>query len=152
VLQLFASKKIKLAKKWFWYADGIIQQTDGASPVKVPFLFTRNRLALEGKFFKNLFLSTGLEVRYYTAYKANNYSPVLGQFTVQDTVTIKNLPDVAAFLHFRIKGFTGYFRAENLNTASLRDGFGFTNNNFAAPHYPTQGMVIRFGIQWWFVN
>lgn len=152
VLQLFASKKIKLAKKWFWYVDGVIQQTDGASPVKVPFLFTRNRLALEGKFFKNLFLSTGLEVRYYTAYKANNYSPVLGQFTVQDTVTIKNLPDVAAFLHFRIKGFTGYFRAENLNTASLRDGFGFTNNNFAAPHYPTQGMVIRFGIQWWFVN
>ena len=77
---------------------------------------------------------------------------MLGQFTVQDTVTIKNLPDVAAFLHFRIKGFTGYFRAENLNTASLKDGFGFINNNFAAPHYPTQGMIIRFGIQWWFVN
>jgi hypothetical protein len=129
-----------------------VQQTDQAAPIKVPFLFTRNRLAFEGTFYKNLNLSTGLEVRYYTPYKANNYSPVIGQFTPQDTVTISNTPDVSAFLHFRIKGFTGYIRAENLNTVSFRNGFGFINNNFAAPHYPTQGMIIRFGIQWWFVN
>ena len=152
LLQVYAAKKIKLSKKWYWYADATLQQTDGAAPVKVPLLFTRSRIAFEGRYFKNLNLSTGLEVRYYTQYKAYNYSPVIGQFTVQDTVTIKNLPDVAAFLHFRIKGFTGFLRAENLNTASFKNGFAFVNNNFAAPHYPTQGMIIRFGIQWWFVN
>lgn len=129
-----------------------LQQTDLAAPIKVPFLFTRNRVAYEGKFFKNLILSSGIEARYYSAYKANNYSPLISQFTLQDSVTIKNLPDINLFVHFRIRSFAGYLRAENLNTASFKNGFGWTNNNFAAPFYPTQGFMIRFGIQWWFVN
>jgi hypothetical protein len=152
LLQLFASKKIKLNKKINWYLDAVAQQTDGAAPVKVPLLFTRSRFAYEGVFYKNLNLSTGLEVRYYTPYKAYNYSPVVGQFIPQDTVTIRNRPDIAAFFHFRIKSFTAYLRAENLNTVSFTEGFGFTRNNFAAPHYPTQGLIIRFGVQWRFVN
>ncbi len=152
LLQVYASKKIKLTKKWNWYVDAVVQQIDGSAPIKVPLLFTRNRLAFEGLFFKNLNLSTGLEVRYYTPFEAYNYSPVMGQFMPQDTVTLKNLPDIAAFFHFRIKSFTLYIRGENLNTINFSNGFGFTNNNFAAPHYPTQGFMLRFGIQWGFVN
>lgn len=152
LLQLSASKKIRLGKKWNWYLDAVVQQTDAAAPIKVPLVFTRSRVAFEGNFFKNLNLSTGFEVRYFTPYRANNYSPLIGQFTPQDTVTIKNLPDLHAFLHFRIKSFTGFLRAENLNTVSFRNGFGFINNNFAAPHIPTAGMIIRFGVRWWFVN
>jgi hypothetical protein len=152
IIQVSASRKIKLTKRWNWYLDATLQQTDAAAPIKVPLVFSRSRIACEGNFFKNLFLSTGLEVRYYTPYKANNYSPLVGQFTPQDTLTIKNLPDVNAFLHFRIKSFTGFLRAENLNTVSFQNGFGFVNNNFAAPHFPTQGLIIRFGVRWWFVN
>ncbi len=152
LVQVSASKKIRLAKRIFWYTEATVQQVDGSAPVKVPLLFTRNRVAFEGTFYKNLSLSTGLEVRYYTPYKAYNYSPVMGKFTPQDTFKLKNLPDISAFFHFRIKAFTAFLRAENLNTVSLANGFGFTNNNFAAPHYPTPGMIIRFGIQWGFVN
>ena len=151
ILQVFASKKIKLRKNINYYADATLQQTDKAAPIRVPFIFTRSRIAYEGSLYKNLRVSTGLEVRYYTPYKANNYSPVLGQFAPQDSVTISNKPDISAFLHFRIKGFTAYLRAENLNTASFRNGFGFVDNNFAAPHYPTPGLMIRLGIRWWFV-
>ena len=152
VLQVFASRKFRISRNWNYYADLVLQQSDGAAPVKLPLLYTRNRLAFEGRFYKNLNISTGLEARYYTAYKANNYSPVMGQFMPQDSMTVRNLPDVAAFVHFRIKGFTSYLRAENLNTVSFANGFGFVNNNFAAPHYPTQGFIFRLGIQWWFVN
>ena len=152
LLQVYASKKIRLTKRWNWYIDAVAQQTDGSAPVKVPLLFTRSRFAYEGLFFKNLVLSTGLEIRYFTPYEAYNYSPVMGQFMPQDTFRLKNLPDISAFFHFRIKSFTAYIRAENLNTVSFSDGFGFTHNNFAAPHYPTQGLMIRFGIQWGFVN
>ncbi|MBS1511579.1 MAG: hypothetical protein JST86_12105 [Bacteroidetes bacterium] len=152
LVQLFASKKIRLNKRWNWYAEGVVQQTDAAAPVKVPLVFTRNRLAFEGVFYKNLNLSTGLEVRYYTPYNGYNYSPVMAQFTSQDTVKLNNRPDVAAFFDFRIKSFTAYIRAENLNTASFTNGFGFIHNNFAAPHYPTQGLMIRFGVLWNFVN
>ena len=152
LLQLSASKKIKISKKINWYVDVVAQQTDGNAPIKVPLIFTRNRLAFEGTFYKNLNLSSGLEVRYYTPYEAYNYSPVLGQFMPQDTFKLRNRPDISAFFHFRIKSFTAYIRAENLNTVSFLNGFGFINNNYAAPHYPTQGLILRFGILWNFVN
>lgn len=152
LLQVYASKKIRLTKRWNWYADATVQVIDGSAPVKVPLVFTRNRIAYEGIFFKNLNLSTGIEARYYTPFESYNYSPAMGQFTPQDTVKLKNLPDISAFFHFRIKSFTLFIRAENLNTVSFSDGFGFTNNNFAAPHYPIQGFILRFGIQWGFVN
>ena len=152
ILQVFASKKIKLRKNIYYYADATLQQTDPSAPIKLPFLFTRSRIAYEGSPYKNLRLSTGIEIRYYTPYKANNYSPLLGQFSPQDTLSINNRPDIAAFLHFRIKAFSAYLRVENLNTASFANGFGFTDNNFAAPHYPTPGMIIRLGIRWWFVR
>ena len=152
VIQVFASKKFNLTKNIHYYADVTLQQTDGASPIHVPFLFTRSRIAYEGSPYKNLRVSTGLEIRYYSPYKADNYSPLLGQFSPQDTMTISNRPDVAAFLHFRIKGFTLYFRAENLNTVNFSNGFGFIDNNFSAPHYPTPGLMIRFGVRWWFVK
>ncbi len=152
LLQVFASKKIKINKKWNWYTEIVLQQTDGSAPIKVPLLFTRNRIAYEGAFYKNLNLSTGVELRYYTPYDAYNYSPLMGQFTPQDSFKLKNRPDINLFFHFRIKSFTGFIRAENLNTISFANGFGFTNNNFAAPHYPTQGFIFRFGIKWEFVN
>ncbi len=152
ILQASASKKIKIYKKWSWYLDATVQQTDANAAIKLPLLYTRSRIAFEGNYFKNLNLSTGLDIRYYTPYKANNYSPLVGQFTVQDTLTLSNRPDVALFMHFRIKSFTGFLRAENLNTVSTKNGFGFVDNNFAAPHIPTQGLIIRFGIRWWFVN
>ena len=79
-MQVFASKKVKISKRWNWYVEAVLQQTDGAAPVKVPLLFTRTRLAYEGNFYKNLFLSAGIEARYYTAYKTNNYSPAFKQF------------------------------------------------------------------------
>lgn len=152
LLQLSASKKIVLTKRWNWYAEVTLQQTDAAAPIKVPLLFTRNRLAYEGVFYKNLNVSTGLELRYYTAYKAYNYSPVMGQFVAQDSFTLRNRPDISAFLHFRIKSFTAFLRAENINTLDPQNGFGFTKYNFAAPHYIYPGFVFRFGIQWAFVN
>ncbi|MBU3715367.1 MAG: hypothetical protein FGM46_10560, partial [Ferruginibacter sp.] len=152
IIQAYASKKIKLRKSWYYYADVTLQQTDNSSPIRVPFFFTRGRLAYEGKLFKNLNLSTGLEMRYYSPYKANHYSPVIGQFNFQDSIVIQNLPDVSLFAHFRIRGFAGYLRVENLNTMSVRNGFGFINNNFSAPFYPMQGIMLRLGIQWWFVN
>jgi hypothetical protein len=152
LLQFSASKRFKLFKNIFYYADANIQLVDNATPINVPFIFTRSRISYEKTAYKNLKLSTGIEIRYYTPYKANNYSPLLGQFAPQDTVTIKNKPDITAFFHFRIRGFTAFLRAENLNTLTFQNGFGFRDNNFAAPHYPTPGQIIRVGIKWWFVK
>ena len=152
ITQFVASTKNKIIGHLNLYSDFIVQQTTGNNPVRVPLFFTRQRLAFEGNFFKNLNLSTGLDVKYNTPYKANNFSPVMGQFFPQDSTTISNLPQLDAFFDFRIKSFTGVLKLENLNTVDVSHGFGFTNNSFVAPHYPTPGLIFRIGVQWNFVN
>lgn len=152
LIQVSAMRKFKLYRRWNLYSEVMVQQTDNASPVRVPLVYTRNRVVYENTLFKNLNMAAGLELRYFTPFKGYGYSPVVGQFIPQDTVTLRNLPDIHAYMHFRIKTFTGYLRFENLNAMNFTNGFGFTNNNLAAPLYASPGMVFRFGINWAFVN
>jgi hypothetical protein len=116
-------------------------------------VLTRNQFGYDGNLgFKNLLASFGLELRYYTPYKADMYSPLLGQFFNQEQTTVKmEVPEVAAYLHFRIKTFTAYIRVENLNSLNPATG-GFTNNNIVSPGYPYPGMLFRLGVYWSFIN
>ncbi|MFL5740788.1 MAG: putative porin [Flavisolibacter sp.] len=154
VLRLSGSKVFRISRHWNWYADLWFQQKTGGAQLHLPAIYTRNRLMYEGTFgFRNLNIAFGAEVRYHTPYMADNYSPVLQQFFYQDSVTISNLPDIAGFLHFRIRSFKAFIRAENLNTLrGFGGGLQFNNNNLAAPGYPTPGIILRFGVYWSFVN
>ena len=153
VLRINALKTFKIGKRWNWYAELYVQQKAGNADVNIPLIYTRNRFMYEGNLgFRNLNIAFGVEGRYNTPYKPDNYSPVLGQFFYQDSVTISNLPDIHLFLHLRIRSFKAYVRAENINTARVFGGFQFNNNSLAAPGYPTPGLNLRFGIYWSFVN
>jgi len=152
VLHVSAAKVIGLSKHWNWYLEGDLQQATGNPPVNLPLILARSRIAYEGNFFKNLFLSTGFEVRYHTPYKADGYSPLTGQFYFQDTTTISNRPDINAFLNFRIKNFKAFIRMENLNSLDPSNGWAFTKYNFLAPNYPAKALWFRLGIWWSFVN
>ncbi|RYF85418.1 MAG: hypothetical protein EON98_06620, partial [Chitinophagaceae bacterium] len=152
LLRVSGKKTFHFGRFWNLHSEVYVQQKAGGAEINVPLVYTRNRFALEGRFFRNLNLSTGLEIRYHTPYKADNYSPVLGQFFYQDTTTISNRPELHAFLNMRVRTFRAYVRIENLNTASFESGFGFKHHNFAAPQYPMPGMIFRLGIYWVFVN
>lgn len=152
VVKITADKKFKVGRHWNWYNHVTVQQKAGDAPLNMPLVFTRQRFAFEGLFFKFMNLSTGLELRYNTPFKTDGYSPMLGQFYYQDTTTVNNLPDIAAFFHFRIRTFNAFVRTENLNAATLNPTFGFTNNNTPVPTYVSPGLLIRVGIFWGFVN
>jgi hypothetical protein len=153
VLRISASKTFNIGRRFKWYADVYVQQKTGTAQLNIPTVYTRHRFGYEGKLgFRHLNIAIGTEIRYNSPYKADNYSPVLGQFFFQDSVSIGNLPRIDGYLHFRIRSFRAFLRFENLNTASVQNGFGFTNNNMAAPGYPTPGLITRFGIFWAFVN
>jgi hypothetical protein len=154
ILRITLEKDFRLTRKGLhWRTWIVFQQKAGNADLNLPLLFTRNQLAYDGNFgFRNLLISTGLEFRYFTPYKANNYSAPQGQFFFQDDKRISmRLPELSAYVHFRIKAFTSYIRVENLNTFRLQNG-GFTGNNVIAPNYPTPGMQIRVGVFWSFVN
>jgi len=144
--------KIKLSTHWNWYDEITMQVVDAVSPIHVPLILTRQRLAYEGNFYKNLNLSTGMEVIYHTSFKADNYMPFTGQFYLQDSYSLSNRPTVNAFMHFMIKRFKGYIRLENLNTL-LPSSKGLGNAyNFTAQNYPSTGLWFRFGFWWNFIN
>ncbi|HMP93960.1 MAG TPA: hypothetical protein PKD90_13850, partial [Phnomibacter sp.] len=151
ILHLSAEKKIKISRRWNWYAQLHIQQ-GGSNEINLPPLYTRHKLAYEAVLYKNLNLSTGVELRYFLPFSADDFNPLNQQWVVQNNQTISNRPDIHAFLHLRIRSFRLFARAENLNTLDISRGFGFLENNLAAPLYPTPGLFIRLGIYWTFVN
>jgi len=154
VLQLTAQKQFRLGRRgWNWKSWVILQQITGAAPLNLPLVLTRNQIGYDGHLgYKNLLISFGLEFRYYSPYKADVYSPVMGQFVYQDRQQVRlSFPETAAFMHFRIKTFTAYVRAENLNSLNMSQ-WKFTNNNIISPDYPYPGLQIRVGVYWSFIN
>ncbi len=152
LLRLGLNKEFRLRKSWKWYLDIYFQTITGNAPLNLPMVYTRNRFAYEGSVFRNLALSTGFDIRYHTAYKAPGYSPLLGQFFYQDDILLSPLPDIAAYVNFRIRNFTGFTRLENLNSLTFINGFGFKNNNTEIPFHPYPGLLFRFGFIWDLVN
>ncbi|WEK33740.1 MAG: hypothetical protein P0Y53_14710 [Candidatus Pseudobacter hemicellulosilyticus] len=153
ILQVTAEKEFRIGGNWNWRTWLVLQQRAGNGPVNMPLLTTRNQVGYDGNLgFKNLRTSFGLEFRYFTAYDAPVYSPLQGQYAYQDTERLSlKLPDISAYLHFRIRTFTAYVRAENLNSLDPTQG-GFLNNNVPTFNYPYPGLQIRVGIFWTFVN
>jgi hypothetical protein len=130
------------------YSEIHLQQATGNAPVNLPLILTRQRLAFEGNFFTNLFLSTGLELRYYTNYKPSGYSAFTGQFFYQNNYSVANRPEINAFMHFRIKTFKAFVRLENINTLIPGNG----KYNFSSENYAGNAMWFRLGIWWDFIN
>ena len=146
------NNKIKLSKHWNWYNETTVQIVDKSAPINIPLILSRQRLAFEGNFYKNLNLSTGLEMIYHTEFKADDYMPLTGQFFVQNTYMLGNRPTANAFLHFMIKRFKGYIRLENLNTLIPTSNSLGNTYNFTAKNYPGTGTWFRVGIWWNFIN
>ena len=150
VLHVSIEKKFKLTRSFNWYIEAHLQQPTGGAPINIPLFFVRNRIAFEGNFFKNLFLSTGFEAKYYSNYSPSDYSPFTGQFFYQNTFTTSNRPDINFFFNFRIKSFKLFARVENLNT--IGKNLSFNNYSFNSNLYPNPGLWYRLGIWWNFVN
>ena len=146
------SNQLKLSTHWNWYNELSLQLVDPNAPLHLPVIFTRQRLAFEGNFFKNLFLSTGLEMIYHSAFRPDAYMPLTGQFYLQDQFTTNNRPIANVFLNFRIKRFKGFIRMEQLNTLLATSNQLGTRYQFTAPNYPGTGTWLRVGIWWNFIN
>ena len=146
------ANQFKLSTHWNWYNEVHLQLVDAASPLRVPTVLTRQRIAFEGVFYKNLNMSTGLEFIYHTNYKANFYMPFTGQFYQQNEYTLSNRPMVNAFYHMTIKRLKAYIRVENLNTLVPTNNALGNHYNFTAKNYPGTGIWVRVGIWWHFIN
>ena len=90
----------------------------------------------------------GADLRYFTEYYAPTYSPVIGQYCLQDPaerVKVGNYPVVNVYVNFHLKHTRFYFMASHVNRSS-------GGRPFLVPHYPLNEMVIRLGLSWNFFN
>lgn len=142
--------KVKVEKdlryKKFGMANTILfqQAVSGEEVFNVPQIVTRNTLYYQDELFKKaLFLQTGINFKYFTAYNMNAYDPVLSEFYVQNNEELGGFPLVDIFFNAKIRQTRIYFKFEHFNSL-----FTSKNEYFSAPGYPYRDPVIRFGLVW----
>ncbi|WP_207492582.1 putative porin [Aridibaculum aurantiacum] len=152
VLHLTAEKRFRWGKGLNLVSAIHLQQTAGNPPVNLPLIFTNHRFFYQGIYAKNMLLATGVELRYHTPFRGDGYSPFVGQFFYQDTMMLRNRPEVNVFFNFRIKTFNAFTRLENLQSLIPGGGGNYSKESQFVPHYYYPSLWVRIGIFWRFIN
>lgn len=143
-LKIKASKKFKYRK--FTLDNTVMYQkvAKGDDVFKVPDLVLRNSIYYSNYLFKKkpLFLQAGFTFKYFTKYFANDYNPLLSEFSVQNHTEIGDFPLVDLFINAKVSQTRIYLKAEHLNSLFSE------KNYYSAPSYPYRDFVVRFGLVW----
>ncbi len=97
-------------------------------------------------FQKAMFIQTGVRAKYFEAYQADAYHPVLGSMFRQNQERIGGYPMIDLFINAKVKRTRIYFKAQHVNSSFT----GF--NYYSAPQIPHHDFVIRFGLIWNFFS
>ena len=132
-----------------WETQLTYQKSSNNEVLPVPEINVYSNLYLKFLVAKVLTINLGGDVRYFTKYYAPDYSPLIGQFTIQDNgennVEIGNYPIVNVYANMHLKHTRFFVMMTHVNAG---DG----GRRFFVPHYPLNGMVLRFGVSWNFFN
>ena len=132
-----------------WESVVTWQRTSHPDILPLPSLNIYTNLYLRFKIARVLKCDFGADMRYFTAYNAPDYSPALGQFTVQaqaDKVKIGNYPLVNVYANFHLKQARFFILMSHINAGSGNKKY------FFAPHYPLNDRMLYFGLSWNFFN
>ena len=117
---------------------------NGAGFFRVPKIVTRNSLYFSSYVFKGkpMYLQTGVTLKYFSAFKANAFNPLLNEFVLQNTKKIGNYPIFNFFMNAQIKRTRLFLKVENFSAS-------FTGRKYyTAPNYPYRDLTVRFGLVW----
>ncbi len=129
------------------FDNTITIQQSSAETIAVPTVFSKNSLYFEGKIFKKIMLArVGLDLRINTAYFANNYNPLTGQFYLQNFFELSPYPNVDAYVSFKVDRFRAFAKMQNLTSLVT------PNIYYQTSHYPEIERYFRFGISWLFLD
>jgi len=133
-----------------WENQFTYQHSSKESVLPVPAFNAYTNIYIKFKVVKVLNVDLGADMRYFTSYEAPDYSPYMGQYTVQgngeNNVKIGNYPIVNVYANVHIKHTRFFVMMSHINA-----GQG-DKNYFFAPHYPMNERVFRIGVSWNFFN
>ncbi len=115
----------------------------GEEVFRVPELLAENTFYYTDYLFKGdpLLLQTGVTFNYFSAYKANEFNPLLNEFVLQNNSEIGNYPMLDVFVNGQIRRTRLFFKAENITS--------FLHHNYlATPTHAYRDFTLRFGVVW----
>ena len=115
--------------------------------LNLPEIISRNTLYYSNTILKGaMFFQTGISLKYFSKYFANEYNPAVSSFYVQNQKKIGGFPLIDLFVNAKIKQTRLFLKVEHFNST-------LTGNNFySSPSYPYRDFIIRFGLVWNFFN
>ncbi|RRD02051.1 putative porin [Prevotella sp. OH937_COT-195] len=133
-----------------WETVLTYQKSSNADVLPVPTLNLYTNLYLKFKIAKVLSCELGADMRYFTKYYAPDYSPSMGQFTIQENggqrVQTGNYPIINVYANMHLKHTRFFVMMSHVNAGSGN------RNYFLTPHYPLNERVLRLGLSWNFFN
>lgn len=151
-IQVFTAMLQQKLKLGIFHLDGevVYQKSSEQSILPLPELSAYGNLYLHAGLVKNVLkVSLGADVRYFTKYNAPDYSPVIGQFYLQNpenTVAIGGCPMVNVYANLHWKRTRIFVMMYNVNQNSGNSRY------FLAPHYPISPRILKLGISWNFFD
>ncbi len=151
-IQVFTAMLQQKLKFGIFHLDGEVayQKSSEQSILPLPELSAYGNLYLHAGLVKNVLqVSLGADVRYFTKYNAPDYSPVIGQFYLQNpenTVAIGGCPMVNVYANLHWKRTRIFVMMYNVNQNSGNSRY------FLAPHYPISPRILKLGISWNFFD
>ena len=151
-IQVFTAMLQQKLKLGIFHLDGEVayQKSSEQSILPLPELSAYGNLYLHAGLVKNVLkVSLGADVRYFTKYNAPDYSPVIGQFYLQNpenTVAIGGCPMINVYANLHWKRTRIFVMMYNVNQNSGNSRY------FLAPHYPISPRILKLGISWNFFD
>ena len=137
-------------KHWGVSGDVLVQKVLGGSQIlSLPSYVLRGSLFYSHYYYQhNLYVQGGFTTKYFEAFYAKAYNPVLSDFVVQNYQKIGGYPIVDFFINFKVKRFKLYFKLAHLNALLKQEHPDY----YVAPLQPYRDFNIRFGARWIFFN
>lgn len=132
-----------------WTGELTAQVSSEKDVLPLPSLNAYTNLCIDFRIARVLRTQIGVDLRWFTKYYAPTYSPIIGQYAVQDAETavkIGGYPIINAYANFHLKRTRFYVMASHINYSS---GSG---RPFLVPHHPINRLVLRLGVSWNFIN
>ncbi len=118
-----------------------VKQTNNI--INLPKILIRNTLYISEKVFNNILdIQSGLSLKMFSKFYANEYNPLLSTFHVQTDKKIGGYPIVDFFVNAKIRQTLIFLVAEHVNSS-------FSSGKYlSSPTNPYRDSSIRFGLKW----
>ena len=125
----------------------MLQRSNRSDVIQFPTWFVKSSLYYENYVFKRAMLAqVGVDMRYWSNYNANNYNPLIGQFFLQDQLTMSNLPVLDLFINLKIRTVRIFLKGNN-----LLEGVG-SKGYYTGYLYPADQRSFKLGVTWRFLD